>query len=245
MNTDHGTDAFQGYRLRSARTRKRTAKEDQEKYLRKLYTLEGEIREQLWNLPWVPLAHPYISGWHRLYVLRPDVQRSKHAAFFETLLSKINHVQFSRDKDFRTKKRYRRKYRRVPVLQPLKEIDEFEWNSSKCRLTQKEKQFFFPKYSWCKCSKRYITKYVFSEPWRFVLVVRPRMITKVKMTDATLESSRQLLENHIRSHHLKYKMIRLVQGYKQSSTWGKRPRVSDPFKNKSLSDKLHAYLNEE
>ncbi|NML21426.1 hypothetical protein HHL16_11105 [Pseudoflavitalea sp. G-6-1-2] len=243
MHLHHGTDEFQGYRLRSARTRKRWAKTDREKQLIALDKLQNELWRQWSDRPFLPLETPYQSGWIRTYVLREDVQKSKHAAFFSSILSRINNVQFNRDKDFRAKKRNRRR-KTYSIAQPLREIDEYGWKSGKCKLTDLQKQFFYPRTSWCTRKRRFVTHYVFSEPWRFVLVVQPRMITQVQLADPVLESKKQLVDNHIRNYDLRQKLNKLTKGKKRTYSRCGKPPVIDPYKNRSFSDRLQAYLTE-
>ncbi|QEC44751.1 hypothetical protein [Pseudobacter ginsenosidimutans] len=223
------------YRLRSVRSRKRTAKKAREKQLISLFKEENAFASAIWNLPWVPLQHPYQKGWKRSFVLRPDIKKSHQQAFFETLLKKINTTEYSPDKSFTKKKRSKgRKYRQA-IEQQLREFWEHEWNDTSCKLTEAEKQLFYKKEYWHQSGKPYY-KYVFSEPWRYVLRIRPHMITHKKMIDEELLSRRKQIENHITTHHLRHKIERLVWGkVKYRRYWdGKVARFRNPYKQKPV-----------
>lgn len=203
------------YRLRSARSRKRALKKDFEKQLFRLHKEERQIRDTIWDLPWIPLEQPYQKGWKRSFVLRHDVKQSRYAAFFEELLKKINTVEYSTDKTFSRKKRRRgRKYRETRP-QYLREFCEHEWNNPRCKLTDAEKQLFYKKEYWDKSGKPYF-RFTFSEPWRYVLQVRPNMITSKKMIDEELLSRERQLENYITTHQLRHKIERLTRGRKRN-----------------------------
>lgn len=223
------------YGLRSARSRKRTAKKDFEKKLVQLHKLQRQLSHAIWNLPWVPLEEPYQKGWKRSFVLRQDVRRSRQAGFFETLLKKINRTEYSRDKSFTTKKRKKgRKYRK-PVEQKLCEFSQREWDDPKCKLSDSEKQFFYKREFWNPYAKKIDFRYTFSEPWRFVLQIRPRMITKTQIQDKELLSRDRKLDNYIRNHHLNHKIVKLVGGYKQNiRIAGNCPRGRNDLKNKPV-----------
>ena len=78
MHTNNGQLYALSYRLRSARDKKRSQKEDFEKRLIQLDQEEDRLRAEKHKLPWVPLSEPYQKGWKRYFILREDVKRSKH-----------------------------------------------------------------------------------------------------------------------------------------------------------------------
>ena len=104
MHSNNGQTHALSYRLRSARNKKRSQKEDKEKRLIQLHKQEVKLWMDRRNLPLVPLAEPYQKGWKRFFVLREDVQGSNKAGFYESLLEKINTIQYSKDKGFKAKK---------------------------------------------------------------------------------------------------------------------------------------------
>jgi hypothetical protein len=164
-------------------------------------------------------------------VLRQDVKQSRYAAFFEELLLKINTVEYSPDKTFSRKKRRRgRKYREMRP-QYLREFCEHEWNNSRCKLTNAEKQLFYQKECWTKSGKPYL-RYAISEPWRYVLQVKPNMITHKKMIDQELLSREKQLKNYITAHQLRHKIDRLISGRKRNWRFlqGVFPWNRNPFK---------------
>ena len=88
------------------------------------------------------IRHPYQRGWKRFFVLRDDVNRSPKAEFYETLLTKINTVEYHHDKSFKRKKR--RKGRNVYVVkqQLLREFYDYSWQVNRMKLTEDEKTCF-------------------------------------------------------------------------------------------------------
>ncbi|MFH7015303.1 hypothetical protein [Flavobacterium sp. FlaQc-47] len=162
------------------------------------------------------------------------------------MLEKINTVQFSSEKSFKKKKNRRRKHVYVEKLQTVKEFSESEWRSPKLTLKEKEKTHFYKSEHWCPNCKRYKIHYVFSDPWRYVMRVRPNMITHTKMVDAVLESEIQILDNYITNLNLRYKINKLVDGfsYRWSYYQDENPRERNPIKNKSLPVLYQQYVDE-
>jgi len=242
MHTNNRPFHALSYRLRSARQKKRSQKQDFEKGLIQLHKQRSKLRAARQALPWIPLAEPYQKGWKRSFVLREDVKRSKNAPFYQALLDKINTVQHSRDKAFKTKTRRRRRNVYEVRTQSLREFREQEWNSPKLKLTEKEKMFFYRKETWCPQNKWWEIRYAYTEPWRFSLQVRPHMITEVKMIDGQLEQEIQRTENYIEKNHLEPKIRKMTNG-RRWRRWkiyyGINPKYQHPFKNKPL----HAILD--
>ena len=236
MHTNEWDRYVLSYRLRSARQKTRSRKEDFEKFLIRL----DKRRNKLWgdrqSMPWIPLAEPYQKGWKRFFVLRDDIRRSKEADLYQTLLDKINTIQHSRDKAFRRRKRRMRKYVYFVEKQSLREFNEYEWNSPKCKLTEKEKLLFYRYEGWNHERKYWEVKYIYAEPWRFVLRVRPHMITEQKMIDAKLEAEYRRLVNYIERNHLGDTIYRLTRGRRSGRrSWHTaKPQYAHPFKNKPL-----------
>lgn len=185
-------------RFRTRRRRVRAAYKDKEKKLLALQREENMLSRMDSEAPWIPLTPPIMRGYKRYFVLRSDVQRSKQAPFFESLLAKINTVQYFHRKDFKLSKRYRNK--KVYIEQRLQEPRAYCLN--KYGLTEKEMMLFEqridPKEKEC-----YSVYYVFTEPWRFVLRVRPNMIDKIKALNPDLESRSKELDNKIARNFLR------------------------------------------
>lgn len=233
-------------RFKSKRKKKRLVREDFEKQLIQLDKLEKKLWKQRNNLPWILLDEPYQKGWQRHFKLRDDVVRSSEAEFYKTLLEKINTWQFSSDKTFKKRKSKKRKNASSVQIQRLKEFTESEWNSPKLELSEREKVHFTKQERWSKVFERYRIHYVFNEPWRYVLQVKPYMITHKRMLDSDLESEIQLVLNYTSNYNLRGKINRLVKG--QSYNWGyfqsENPREISPIKNKSLHLLYQQYVDE-
>ena len=240
MHTNNRQPYALSYRLRSARSKKRSQKEDFEKQLIRIHEQWVKLRADKINLPWIPLAEPYQKGWKRYFVLREDVKRSNNAVFYESLLEKINTIQYSKGKAFKRKKW--RKGRKIYEVkkQNLHEFSQWEWDSPKLKLTETEKILFDRKATPCPNSEFYALTYAYMEPWRFVLQIRPHMITHMKMIDEDLEREIQLLENYIEKNYLGHKVFRMTRG--RSQNWrkhdGTKPKYRHLFKNKSLDSIL-------
>lgn len=199
-------------RFKTLRRRKRLLKKDKDKQLIQLSIRRQELFQKYWKLPLVPLKEPYQKGWVRSFVLREDIVASKDAEFFQNLLDKIDTEEYSHTKRFTVKKRRRGKKVWVPKPQFLKEISEYDWNCPKIGLTEKEKSFFYKKETvirnWISIS------YCFEQPWRFVLKVKPNMITHTKMLDTDLEKEIKELENYITNNYIQPRMTKLTYGRK-------------------------------
>lgn len=194
-------------RIQTKRQKIRKIREGCEK---KLLEINRE-RKRLWDLDrktvLVAIDPPYQSGWRRSFELRQDVAASKHADFFAEILEKLNHVQKSHRKDFKrkAKKRGRKIYKQVP--QNLKRLHSDEW----ARLTSSQQQMFHEAWFVNKKGELY-RSYLFNEPWRFVLKVRPNMITHAFAIDPDLESASDQLEGMIKRQCLQPAISHLLDG---------------------------------
>ncbi|WP_127339710.1 hypothetical protein [Flavobacterium cupreum] len=232
-------------RLRNQKQKKSAVKKDFEKQLIQLAKLEEELLHKRRTLPLVPLATPYQKGWQRNFALREDIARSKESLFYKTLLEKINTVQYSSDKSFKKKKKRKRKHVYVEKLQIVKEFSESEWRSPKLALTDKERMHFYKSERWCPNYKRYKVHYIFSEPWRYVLRVRPNMITHTKMVDAVLEGEIDRISNYITNHFLRNSMIKIAHG--SVNYWrgnNKELKYQNPLDNKQIHTIMDEYYKE-
>lgn len=249
-NYEQSFDVLQ-YRLKSARRKKRLQKKDFDKQLIQIIKKEKLLWQKRRELPMIPLENPYQKGWKRYFVVREDIKRSPSAGFFTTLLEKINTVQHHPDKSFKIKKRRRGSRKRSKGAevrrQFLQEFLEWDWNHHSLKLTEPEKAHFhlYEKTSKDRKSKCFV--YRFNEPWRYVLQVKPHMITEVKMVDSLLEQEIQLLDNYITNHYLKRRMNKITgRGYSIYG-WGQevKPRYRIPKRNRTLSAFLEQCANDE
>lgn len=227
----YGTEIL-SYRLRTARQKKRMQHEDFDKKLLQIGKEESKLFKQKRSLGWEPLIPPIQRGWKRFFVLRDDVARSKHALFFENILAKINTQDWSHRKDFKKKKKRfgRKKYE----VRPQSLLRPYEWQFQKLGFTDAEKQFFHEVWE-MDCRRQLVKRYVFNEPWRFVLRVRPNMIDKVWKTDAVIEKRLQEIDNYLNRNGYENRLSKLLHGQGRYSWWnGEDARETNVLKNKPL-----------
>lgn len=245
MDTNYGS--FAAGCLKTARQKKRLQKEDRDKQLIRIHRLQEKLLLQRRALPLVPIDEPYQKGWKRTFILREDVAVSIHAAFYRELLGKINTVMYSVDRSF--KKRIRRRNRKKlyeVIPQSLRAFYLWEWTSSRNKLTDREKVHFHPETCWDKGRKVSTVQYVFNEPWRFVLQVKPHMITHTRMVDEALEQQIQQLDNYIQNRKLWPRMHRLINGKSYDRWCGtEKAKYRNILKNKPLYQVLEEAGNDQ
>ena len=234
---DIPSELLASLRLRTERRRKKDAIDDKNKQLIRLYREDKSLNKQKWELPMIDLIPPIQRGWKRYFIVREDVRRSKMGTFYENLLQKINTVQYNADKAFKVKKK--RKGRRIYEAkeQLLKEIYTYEL--VKFKLTERELACFELKTVRVLRYKMIYEKqvYVFKEPWRYVLRIRPNMIDKVKAHDNELEQ--RIAEVHAKIWHNYSNSGRIIKlGFARSYRWSysKNPKYLNPLKNVPLKD---------
>lgn len=198
------------YRLRTARQKKRMQYKDLDKKLIRLYKEE----RHLWKLQgdpwWEPLVPPVQKGWIRYFVLREDTARSRQADFFESILKKINTYQYDWKKDFKKKKRKRG--RKIYVVKHQELLRPYEHYFKRLAFTKDEEQFFSQVYE--KNQKGELSKrYVFKEPWRFVLKVKPNMIDKIRKIDSVTEARIKEIDNYMIQNQYRGRQTNLLCGH--------------------------------
>ncbi|ASK31044.1 hypothetical protein CEY12_13420 [Chryseobacterium sp. T16E-39] len=205
------------HRLRTVRSRKRIIKKDVEKQIRKKYKRSNELCQIRRNIPLIPLREPYQKGFVRFFVVREDVKRSRDGDFFEGILKKINTYSYSESRKFLKKKRKfgRRIY--VPREQKLGRLSPYQWNSPKLGLTLRERQYFLKRENYCPVRKSTEVYYEFIEPWRFILRIRPNMITHYKPLDLELEKEYDALGSYLDQHKIKGIVLKKIYG--KSCKW--------------------------
>ncbi|MBO9731741.1 MAG: hypothetical protein J7623_24080 [Chitinophaga sp.] len=197
-------------RIRTTRRRIRDARTQFEKQLLSLHRKEKALWDTWSKRGYVPLEPPVMKGYKRFFVLRDDVAKGRNATFYEELLKKINTYEYSHRKDFKVKKRShgRKKLvvREQQLLQP--DVDHF----AKLKLTEKEAACFEERYFFYKNGLVPQKRMVFRESWRFVLRVRPNMITKTRAMMPELLSQIDQLRNYLQAHFLEKKIRKLTDG---------------------------------
>jgi hypothetical protein len=231
-------------RIKSARRKKRLVKLDFDKRLIRLSKTREELREQKRNLPMVPLEHPYQRGWKRFFVLRDDIKRGPLAEFYEALLKKINTVQYHNDRFFKTKKRRRSRYGYKKREQELREIDKYSWDTNRLKLSEQEQVCFTRVETFSKVTYKVDVKYVFTEPWRFVLKVMPHMVTEVKLHDEILQQEIAEIDNHIERRFYQPRMYRIIYGhrYRWKDEFYEQAKYINKLKNTPRYAGKEAYL---
>jgi len=232
------------YRLRTARQKKRMQYKDFEKKLLKINREERKLVIKQRNIRWEPLVPPFQRGWKRHFVLREDVAVSRRAELFENILKKINTEDWSHRRDFKVKKRrYGQKKYIVKGQQLLKPYDcEFQ----AMNFSEDERKLFHEVIDYENGGKQIVKRYVFSEPWRFVLRVRPNMITMVKKNDALIESRQKEICNYLERNKLREKLFKLLHGYNVWRPYYSKREYKEKYvyKNKAFSQVLYL-INEE
>jgi hypothetical protein len=243
MDTYNFVRFWDSTRLKSARRKKQLVKKDFEKQLTQLLKTENKLWKERNNLPFVPLEKPYQKGWERSFFLREDVARLSNSDFYKSLLDKINTYQYSQDKTFKKRKRKYRKYVFHEKPHLLKEFSECEWTSSKLKLSEKEKTLFEKQEVWCIFKKGFKVSYVFKESWRFVLKIKPNIITHKKMIDEILEQELAEIDNYITKNNLRVKMNKIRCGSSCSSSWNlNQLKYENLLKDKPIQDIENEYL---
>ena len=84
--------------------------------------------------------------------------------------------------------------------------------------------------------------YIFNEPWRFVLRIRPNMIDKQKKIDPEKEARLDEIRDYIRRNNYDKRLYRMLNGHykynlcKILKKQCEKDKEKDRFKNKSFSD---------
>lgn len=216
------------FRLRSLRSRKRIIRKDLEKQIIKKHKRSQELWKIRRDTPLVPLEPPYQKGFVRFFVVSDDVKRSKDGGFFEGLLEKINTEMYSEIRRFLQKKRKSGRRIYVERKQELKRLSTYDWNNPRLGLTAGERTYFLKKEEYDPFRKQYHIYYECIEPWRFVLKVKPNIITHYKPLDADVEREYDELESYLQRHR--------VVGIVHKKIYGK----PDSFKKKYKRDPMNS-----
>jgi hypothetical protein len=112
------------------------------------------------------------------------------------------------------------------------------------RFSEEEQDFFYVKEEYDFYYKRMISKYVFSESWRFVLKIQPNIITKTRRRDWDLERRYKEINDYFDKNGL-YGKLRNLQGY-STKYWrvGCQKKYDNPLSNKPIHLVEDEYYNE-
>jgi hypothetical protein len=201
-------------RIRTARRRKRDALQQYDKKLLQLDRKKSALWDAWTQRGYVTMDPPVMIGYKRYFVLREDVARGRHGAFFQELLHKINTYHYSHRKDFKVKKRSHGRKKYVVREQHLLEPDEHQFK--RLKFTLREANCFVERIRYGKNSTVPIKEFVVKEPWRFVLQIRPNMITKKRIVLPEVSSAIDQLENYMKRHQLQHQIWRLTRSKSSS-----------------------------
>ena len=211
----------------TARQKKQKIRKGADKYLLSIDRKYDMVLKQIIDLGYEDLVVPYQKGWKRSFVLHDNVRENKQAAFFEGILEKINTVQYSMRKDFKMKRRGRGRWGYIDQPQELETLYSYDFKQMK--FTEEEIPWFHPEEYWY--NRLWYTRYVFSEPWRFVLKTEPNMITKRKRLNEELERQLHELSTIVDFYPARARLCK-IQGYSYRG-WGLDYQDdNNPFKNR-------------
>ena len=231
------------YIKKSARRKKRLVKKDFDKKLMQLNRRRQTLSDLIWKLPPVILEHPYQRGWMRSFILRADVARSDKAGFYQALLDKINTFCWHYDRSFKRRKIRKGIYQYYDVKHhQLRELSPEDFHGDKLKLSDAEKRCFHLKETWNIRYNRWENRYVFTETWRYILVIRPHMVYAKKQINEVLEQEMSEIDNRIDGFYLQPRMWKLKGGkYKY---WKGEREEQEKYKNE-LKNKPVYSLKEE
>lgn len=230
QNTGERRHEWMHYRLQSPRRKKRMWREDFEKKLLAIERERSALRQQQRELGWTELDPPVMRGWKRYFVLREDVARGKHRGFFQQILEKINTVQVSDKKTFTAK---RRKWgRKIEVAREQKLLMPDEHQFRRMNFSEREKQFFY-EFTDRGHRGKTVKRFAFVEPWRFVLRVRPNLITKTRIRDEAIEQRLQEIKEYLVQNDLEGTLDHLLFG-RQRYRWKTDDRLKEKYRFKQM-----------
>jgi hypothetical protein len=219
----------------------RNEKSKFQKTLKKKYKELVDISPNRMKPELVPLDTPIQRGYKRFFVLRDDVMRSKDVDFFSELLVKINTTQIHHSKKFVTKKRKLSKRIYVLKTQELKHIPIWEWNNNaKYPMSDKERSYFELREVYLKQINRVEKKYVFTQPWRYVLKIAQNLITHAPLLDTLTLQRVAELDNYFTNHNLLPSIRWLTQSYPNRR---KSKSKSNVLREEFQKQKLSFHLN--
>lgn len=236
----HGNISSRRWKIRRIRTAR-------DKQLRQLNKEWYRLWNEICNLSYETLDTPVRCGYKRLFMLTEDSKHTPSPEFYQRILDKINDIRYSPTKEFeskRTSKNWRRRKRKRKE-QKLMEPDGYYFHKI-LKFTEDEKRMFYEITYYDRQLKKNVIKYVFSEPWRFILRIRPHWITKIQRKDSLLEQQLDEINKITDRYKNKGRLTKMRGG--NSYSWKK---VSEQKENRdfyaynSLQNKpLHLIMEE-
>jgi hypothetical protein len=228
---------IESYRnIRSKRQRKRAMIEANDKKLIRFYKEDRRLSKQKYDLPMIDLVPPIQRGWKRYFIVREDVRRSRDGGFYENLLQKINTFQYSPEKSFKRKKRKEGKRIYIEIKQELRIVYPHEL--PKMKFTERELACFDYRIIHEINGRKIVSRfaYVFREPWRYTLRVRPNMIDKMQVHDAELEQRIKAVRMTLYDNYKNRGRIGKLRDWSYDR-WGdtEKEKYHNPLKDRSLS----------
>lgn len=231
------------WHLPDKRWKIRRIKSGRDKFLRRLDKESDKLSNEIRNLGFEPLEKPIQAGYKRLFVLTEDTKHVENINFYQGILTKINTVRYSSTKIFekeRTSKRWRRR-KRKSKKQTLLEPNHHTFH--KCmKFTEDEQRMFYEINYYCHQCKKEHLKYVFSEPWRFSLSIRPNWITEVKRKDTEKEQKLAEIDDYIDQYKNRGRLTKMRGGWGSNRYW---PLQREKYKYNPLKHKQNHQLMEE
>lgn len=227
------------YRLKSARRKRRAVKTGRDKQLLALDRERERIRKDPSYKIIVLLDEPYQKGWKRLFVLKPEVQRSDKAAFYQGILDAINEVQYHYDQSFKRPKRkgiwHKYIFKELPKLHS---ISPYHWHENRSKLSEEQRACFIKVEYWSQHYYRWEHYYEFTEPDLFELAIVPNIIDSVKAGDALLEQRLAWIDDQFYKNGHQYRLDKLKNGncYNGWKDGTEKLKYANPLKNKAKWD---------
>ncbi|WDF54353.1 hypothetical protein [Mucilaginibacter sp. KACC 22063] len=225
------------YRLKSARRKKQLQKKNLDKQLLHTERELKRLQDIKSNQPLVPLDKPYQKGWVRKFVLRPEIQKSEKAEFYQEILDKINSSQRHYDQSFKQPKRNKHRHRyHYTSLPELRTISRHDWIYNKLELSEEQRDCFRRVEFWDEQWYRWDYKYAFAKPELFEIAVLPYMVDKIKLGDAILEQEIDHLNYVLYESRLMYRFSK-IKGRCFRYRWDEyeNPKYLNPLKNIPLN----------
>ncbi|WP_462267369.1 hypothetical protein [Mucilaginibacter sp.] len=226
------------FRLKTEHRKKRLRKEDLDKQLLRFDRERNRLHDNPGRIVTVPLAEPYQRGWVRLFVLKPEIQKSAQAQFYQQILDQINTWQHHYDASFKKSKRRRYNHRYNYDLPRLSTIDGYHWRLNKAELSDAQRECFKQVPYWDVARYRWAYRYEFAYPELFKIAVQPHLVTTIKVRDMDMEKRIDFIDDYLEKSGQQYRLGKLKD--RSYSYWGKnlfeQPKYVNRLRNKSRQD---------